>query len=76
MAFSLCTCFFLLVFFNEQWIVSTVSIFPTFVIFLLKSEQKIDQGFDIVLICGLYLLVSFGILAYQLEKRTKLSFLG
>lgn len=72
-------CFFLLVVFNEAWLVTTLVYTPFAIYFMYKSgtdmlEEKANAGE--LTARSLFVCFIFAIVAYQMEKLNKESFLG
>lgn len=72
-------CFFLLVVFNEAWLVTTLVYSPFAVYFMYKSGQDMLQdsaNTGELTARSLFVCFIFAIVAYQMEKLNKESFLG
>lgn len=72
-------CYFLLVVFNEAWFLTTIVYSPFCIYFMYKSGvDMLEEAANAGELVGrsLFVCFIFGIVAYQMEKLNKQSFLG
>jgi Na+/melibiose symporter-like transporter len=74
----LCASFFLLVFFNEVWLISAAMFGPSFAFTMWQAGKDMEgtKESEELVIRTFTCLITYGIVAYMLERKGKLAFIG